>query len=185
MRIRPGRDGDFEALREIERAAGLAFGDLGMHAVAEDEPPPLAVLRDYARAGSLWVAEDGEGPGPRWGPGGGDGPPVAYVMVEPVDGNVHIEQISVHPASAHRRIGRALIEHVASLATADDVPALTLTTFSDVPWNAPYYERCGFRRLPESELTPGLRRIRAHEAGAGLDRWPRVCMRRELGARQG
>jgi hypothetical protein len=57
---------------------------------------------------------------------------------------------------------------------------LTLTTFAEVPWNAPYYLRCGFRRLGVRELTPGLRAIREREAAHGLDRWPRVCMRRDL-----
>jgi hypothetical protein len=47
-----------------------------------------------------------------------------------------------------------------------------------VPWNAPYYERLGFRRV--DDLTPGLRAIRAAEAARGLDRWPRVAMRRDL-----
>lgn len=61
--------------------------------------------------------------------------------------------------------------------------ALTLTTFSDVPWNRPYYERLGFRVLDEVELSPGLRRIRREEAQRGLDRWGRVAMRRRLGTR--
>ena len=39
----------------------------------------------------------------------------------------------------------ALIEHVAGWARAHGSPALTLTTFTEVPWNAPYYERLGFR----------------------------------------
>jgi GNAT superfamily N-acetyltransferase len=107
---------------------------------------------------------------------------VAYVLAEPVDGNVHIEQVSVDPACARRGIGRALIDHVAARAEAAGVPALTLCTFAEVPWNAPYYERCGFRVLADDELTPGLRRIRAEEARVGLDRWQRVCMRRELAA---
>ena len=46
--------------------------------------------------------------------------------------------------------------------------------------DAPYYERLGFRRLADEELTPGLRAIRAAEAEHGLDRWPRLGMRREL-----
>ena len=49
-----------------------------------------------------------------------------------------------------------------------------------MPWNAPYYERCGFRTLPADNLTPGLLRIRREEADHGLDDWPRVCMRRLL-----
>jgi len=49
-----------------------------------------------------------------------------------------------------------------------------------VPWNAPYYARCGFRILGDAEVTPGLRAIRRREAEMGVDRWPRVCMRRDL-----
>ncbi|MEU8350121.1 GNAT family N-acetyltransferase [Streptomyces sp. NPDC048845] len=111
---------------------------------------------------------------------GAGGVPVAYLLAEDVDGCAHIDQVSVHPDHAGRRLGRALIEHAAGRARERGSAAQTLTTFAEVPWNAPYYERCGFRRLRGDELTPGLRRIRAAEAAHGLDRWPRVCMRREL-----
>jgi ribosomal protein S18 acetylase RimI-like enzyme len=40
---------------------------------------------------------------------------------------LHIDQVSVHPDSAHRRLGRALLEHAASQAAADGLTALTLT----------------------------------------------------------
>ena len=101
-------------------------------------------------------------------------------MVDVVDGNAHIEQVSVRPAFGRRGIGRALIEHVATWARERDLPAVTLTTFLDVAWNAPYYERCGFRVLRPDEVTPELAAIRRHEAELGLDQWPRVCMRRDL-----
>jgi hypothetical protein len=55
-----------------------------------------------------------------------------------------------------------------------------LTTFAHVPWNAPYYVRCGFRVLDDAEITQGLQAIREREAAMGVDRWPRVCMRRDL-----
>jgi hypothetical protein len=58
---------------------------------------------------------------------------------------------------------------------------VTLTTFRDVPWNAPYYQRCGFRILDDGEITPQLQVVRREEARRGLDRWPRVCMRKDLG----
>jgi GNAT superfamily N-acetyltransferase len=106
--------------------------------------------------------------------------PVAYLLADPVDGNLHVEQVSVHPDSARRGVGRSLLDHLAGLAVTGGIPALTLTTFAAVPWNAPYYERCGFRYLDGAELTPGLREIREREAAHGLDRWPRVCMRRDL-----
>ena len=81
---------------------------------------------------------------------------------------------------ARRGIGRALVEHAAGRAAAEGLAALTLTTFADVPWNAPYYARLGFRVLAEDDLTPGLRAVRAAERERGLDRWPRVAMRRGL-----
>jgi hypothetical protein len=53
---------------------------------------------------------------------------------------------------------------------------MVLTTFAQVPWNAPSYIRCGFLVLDDTELAAGLRAIRQREAELGLDRWPRVRM---------
>ena len=161
MRIRPARPGEAEVLRGIERAAGECFRDVGMPEIADDEPLPVAALEAYREAGRCLVATDAADR------------PIAYVLTDPVDAAVHVEQVSVHPDHAGRGVGRALLGHVG----ADAV--LTLTTFADVPWNAPYYARLGFRVLTAAELTPGLRALREREAAHGLDRWPRVCMRRD------
>lgn len=177
--IRPATQAELPALQDIERAAGEPFRAIGMAAIADDEPPALDLLEGFRRTGRAWVAvaPGGEDPG---GTGAGGTSPLAYLISEVVDSAEHIEQVSVHPDAAHRRIGRALIEHAADRAREQGLTALTLTTFADVPWNAPYYARIGFRPLADAELTPGLRKIRAHEAELGLDRWPRVCMRREV-----
>ena len=58
--------------------------------------------------------------------------------------------------------------------------AVTLTTFSEVPWNRPYYERLGFNVIPAEEYSPGLHAIRQNEEDLGLDEWPRVCMQLSL-----
>jgi GNAT superfamily N-acetyltransferase len=168
MQIRKVRVAELGVLREIERAAGRYFRDVGMPEIAEDEPFPVEALAEYQRAGRAWVAVDGADQ------------PIAYLIAELVDGCVHIEQVSVHPDHARQGVGRALLDHAAAHARADGTAALTLTTFAEVPWNAPYYRRCGFRILGEGELTPGLRTIREREAAHGLDRWPRVCMRRDV-----
>ena len=168
MLIRAARAGELPALQGIERAAGQPFADIGMAEIAQDEPYPLPVLAASAQAGLLWVVA------------GETDEPVAYLMAAVVDDCLHIDQVSVHPGSARRRLGRSLLEHAAGHAVADGLAALTLTTFASVPWNAPYYLRCGFRVLDDAVLTPGLRAIRQREAELGLDRWPRVCMRRDL-----
>ena len=108
--------------------------------------------------------------------------PVAYLLLAVVDGNGHVEQVSVRPDHAGRRLGARLLDAAAAWAEAHGLEALTLTTYAEAPWNGPYYERLGFRSLTDAELTPGLRRIREREAARphGLDRWPRVAMRRAL-----
>ncbi|MEB3370375.1 GNAT family N-acetyltransferase [Saccharopolyspora mangrovi] len=165
--IRLARDEDLALLQEVERAAGRPFAELGMTLVAEDEPPSLAVLREFQQAGRAWVHTAGD-------------VPVAYLIADVVDGCAHVEQVSVAPEHAGRRIGAGLIEVLAAWARERGLPALTLTTFTEVSWNGPYYRRLGFRYLDDDELTPGLRAIRVEEAEAGLDAWPRACMRREL-----
>ncbi len=97
-----------------------------------------------------------------------------------LDGSAHVEQVSVHSDYARRGLGAALLDHTATWAQRHGLAALTLTTFTDVPWNAPYYERLGFRHLCDTELTPGLRAVRAREAERGLDAWPRTTMRRDI-----
>ncbi len=165
--IRAATDLDVEFLREIERAAGEGFRQLGMAAVADDEPMSTDALRGYVAAGRCWLVDRA-------------GRPAAYLIADVVDGNAHVEQVSVHPGHAHQRLGLRLLEYLARWSIARGYPAMTLTTFTDVPWNGPYYLRCGFRWLADEELTAGLRAIRAHEAAHGLDRWSRGCMGREL-----
>jgi GNAT superfamily N-acetyltransferase len=168
MRIRAAVVDDLPTLRDIERDAGRLFSEIGMDAVADDEPLPVDGLDEFRRDGRAWVAV------------GDDDEPVGYAIAEVLDGNAHIEQVSVRPASSRRGIGRALVDRVVEWATERELGAVTLTTFADVPWNAPYYHRLGFHTLGDEDLTPALRRKRAEEAAHGLDRWPRVCMRREL-----
>ncbi|NXY93774.1 GNAT family N-acetyltransferase [Streptomyces sp. BR123] len=168
MRIRAVRLDELPLLQDIERVAGQCFRDIGMPEVADDEPLPLGELARYHHAGLAWVAADDADA------------PTAYLIADRVDGNLHVEQVSVHPDSSRRGIGRLLLDHLAAHATSTGAPALTLTTFTRVPWNAPYYTRCGFRFMDDSSIAPGLRKIREREAAHGLDRWPRACMRRAL-----
>lgn len=161
MPIRPAVTADLPMLQDIERAAGEAFRTIGMPEVADDEPLPLAELEAYRADGRAWVSEL-------------DGEPVAYLVMDVLDGNFHIEQVTVHPHAAGRGLGRELIRHLGEAASAQGVPALTLTTFAEVPWNAPYYRRLGFSIIENPG--PELLQVRKNEAARGLDRWPRVCM---------
>jgi len=167
--IRRARRDELEALREIERDAGRAFAAIGMPEIAADEPPSVAELERFVTAGHAWVAVDSSGH------------PVGYMLSDVVDGCAHIEQVSVAPVYARRGIGAALINYLDAGAAAEDRPALTLTTFRDVPWNAPYYARLGFVVLGPAEQGPELRARVEREASSIPSDAARVAMRRPIG----
>jgi GNAT superfamily N-acetyltransferase len=159
---------EFTTVQAIENAAGRPFAEIGMHEIANDAPPDRDQLTAYQAAGRAWVLVDDADT------------PIGFVLVDLVDSGAHIEQVSIHPAHARQGLGRTLVDHVAEWARDRQLSELTLTTFTDVAWNGPYYERLGFVAVPPAELGPQLRAIREHEAAIGLDRWPRTAMRRPL-----
>lgn len=166
--VRTARSRELPALRAIETAAGAAFRELGMHEIADDEPPAANELAAFQMDGHAWVAVDATDR------------PVAYLLVKCMNDNAHIDQVSVHPSHARQGLGRALIESAAEWAHSHDLTGLTLTCFAQVLWNAPYYERLGFHTLTDEQVTSGLRAIQDQEAARGLDKWPRVAMRRAV-----
>jgi GNAT superfamily N-acetyltransferase len=165
-RIRPPRADELPRLQEIEVAAGKLFVEVGMPEVAGDEPFPLEELDAFRRDGRAWVVVDEADQ------------PIGYAVALVVDGNGHLQQISVLPAHGRRGLGRRLVEHVCRWAKDEGLSSVTLSTFKDVPWNGPFYERCGFTPVPEAELGPGLRELREAERAAGLDVDRRHFMRR-------
>lgn len=155
---------DLAGLAAIEVAAGERFRTLGLDTIADDPGPTVAELEPHVHDGTIWVAED-------------RGTVVGYATASVVDGDGHLDQVSVVPEAGGRGVGRALITDVHRWAHAQGLPAVTLTTFRDVPWNGPYYRRLGYVDLHDHDIGPELRAIRRAEAAAGLDVLPRVAMR--------
>ena len=106
-------------------------------------------------------------------------PPVGFARVDGLDGQAHLEQLSVHPIAGRRGLGRALVEAAANESRLRGFTTMTLCTFTDIAFNAPFYVSCGFEeyRCPG----PGLAALRVHEVELGLDALGRrICMRREI-----
>jgi len=162
--LRLANPADIPLVREIERASAQRFVGL-MDALAADEPTPPDVLAARIASRGLLVAVERDAP-------------MAFVMFRPVEDALYIEQIDVLPAWGGRRIGAALLEAVAQRARAQGLARLTLSTFRDVPWNAPYYRRLGFIDIAEDALTPGLLEIRRDHLARGLDETQRTFMAR-------
>lgn len=158
-RIRTATPEDLPALPVLEAAADrLLEAELGHHALPAPElttpVEPLFIL----------VAGN---------------PPVGFARVDEAGGQAHLEQLSVHPDSASRGIGRSLVNAAIDAARGRGYLSMTLCTFADVPFNAPFYASCGF----EEFARPGqaLAALRIHEAQLGLDDLGRrVVMRIKL-----
>jgi GNAT superfamily N-acetyltransferase len=168
-RIRLAGPQDFAAIRDVEQAAGIRFVEVGLPSVAEEPDPTDEELGPAAADGALWVVERD------------DGRVVGWAEAHVVDGEGYLHQVTVHPDHERAGIGSALVDLVVGWTADRGLAALTLTTFRDVPWNRPWYERRGFVVLADDELAPGLAAIRDDERARGLDdAGPRVAMRRRI-----
>jgi len=168
VRLRAARPADIEAIRDIERRAAVRMRQTPYSEIADAEPTDAATLAARVAAGGLMAAC------------GDDDAPVAQVMFRPLGGDWYVEQLDVLPEYAGRRIGAALLDAVAARARAAGAAALVLSTFRDVPFNAPYYRRLGFIDLDDAALTQDLLAIRAEHVARGLDESRRVFMRRSV-----
>jgi GNAT superfamily N-acetyltransferase len=150
--IRVAKPAEFGVLREVELASDSLFGDLVF--------PPGSVLDEIGPDHTVLAA---------------GAPPIGFVVFGPVGPHRHIHQLSVDPAHGRRGVGSALL----AAAVRDTPVPVTLTTFDDVPWNAPWYLARGFERFHPAEWPAELRELVAAERAAGLgELGPRVVLRR-------
>jgi GNAT superfamily N-acetyltransferase len=162
---------DLPFLPPIESAACVLF-----EAIPATAALPLYLTKgvddfeEARRQGLLWVAE------------AASGAVVGFALAERLDGVLHLEELDVLPEHGRQGIGTRLVLALCDWARVQGIAAVTLCTFREVPWNAPFYQRLGFRILREEELPPGLAARVRREESAGLPRELRVAMRLELEA---
>jgi GNAT superfamily N-acetyltransferase len=128
---------------------------------------PARWYRPLVPRGLVWVATEGD-------------VPFGFAVAEPFHDALHLWELAVRLDAQRQGAGRALVMAVAADARARNLPAVTLTTFRDIPWNAPFYARLGFVEVPHTEANPRLAGLRAREASLGLDVANRCAMRLAL-----
>ncbi len=166
--IRLARLDDLDSLPDIERAANALFAAYGLAEQLSNVLTPIELLRAGVHADRLWVAVDEVDR------------PIGFALASVVGDDAHLDELDVHPAHGRRGLGALLVEAVCEWARAMGHHAITLTTLRHIPWNAPWYERLGFRVLEENELSAALRELLQEEIRRGLPADQRVAMRREL-----
>lgn len=162
--IRLARADEFSRLQEIEQSAALIFGATKYASVIELEPINLEVLAAQQEQNLLWVAADLEDQ------------PVGFALVKIIDGCAHLHELDVDPSHARQGIGARLVRTVYDWAKQQGYAGVTLSTFRDIAWNGPFYQKLGFRELNEDELSEGLLELRRKEKAAGLAIEDRICM---------
>ncbi len=166
IEVRPARADELERIRRLEDLAGERYADAGLPPDLEGLDPALVAAAH--REGLLWVvAEDEE-------------EPIGFALCWLRPDALHLRELDVHPARMGRGLGRRLVEHVVAEARSRQLGSVTLTTFRDVPWNAPLYRRWGFVETHYEQLPAWLAAIRDEEERSELRRWPRVAMVRAV-----
>ena len=163
-RITEASETDLAFLPAIELAAArLLVGHAPDEALSDTTD--LDRFREALAGGRLWVALIGE-------------TPVGFVHIILLpSGAPHLEEIDVHPSYGRRGIGTRLVTTACAWAARHGHPAITLTTFREVPFNMRFYAACGFQEVPQSELDQELAELVSHETRRGLAPERRVVMR--------
>lgn len=165
--IRRARPEDVPLLGPIESAGDALFADAGHPEFVGQPPITPEAARAAIASSDLWVIEM-------------DGTVVGFVQMDWHGNERAVHQISVHPDAGQAGLGSALMRHVIDNARAAGEATIVLDTQTDVPWNRPWYERLGFRVVPEPDWTAAMRAVVARQKAEGLDWTTRVHMRLEL-----
>lgn len=170
MAIRLARPDDLALLPEIEVSAATLFRDSGVEVYAGEAPgapidyTPAEVWAPIAATGLLWVmAED-------------DGPPAAFLAARIEEDRLHILEFDVHRRHQGQGLGRRLLAFAIDEARRRGLPGLSLTTFRDAPWNAPFYASAGFQIIERDKAPASLVAYLDREASRGLDPARRCAM---------
>ena len=166
--LRRAQPADADALPGIERSAAALFRTDPSLAWLADTP--VTDTRQHLHAiqtQDVWVAE--------WP----DGALAGFLSAEQVDNQLHILELSVGQHFQGQGLGRKLLLAAIEYSRERELDGLTLTTFRDLPWNAPFYQRFGFETLSAAETTPHLLAILGQEIDHGLpgERRCAMCLR--------
>ena len=166
IHLRYAGEADLLLLGDIEDAADALFASLP--GAGDFGASPTGQHRAGAQGFILVSAESHSGT------------PVGFAhVVEHNRTEAHLEQLSVLPEHGRRGHGRALVDSAKREARTRGYGRLTLRTFAEVPWNAPFYAGCGF--VETQPATVHERELQRAEAQRGLERLGRrVQMTAEL-----
>jgi len=163
--IRPAYLQDAALLPVIEKSAAQLFKTRpGLEWLADSDTLSESILLHLISLGTVWIAQTDARQ------------VIGFICAEEFDDELHIWELSVHADFQRMGIGKRLMQEADNYASYRALSALTLTTFSDVEWNAPWYTQLGFQ-IVSTSTNQRLRHILDAETVHDLAAERRVAMR--------
>lgn len=154
--IRLATQRDIPFLPDIESSAAAVFESIpSLSFIASDPPLTTEDHEKFLSLGHLWVAtcEDSDS----------RTIPVAFLAAKRIQtsnintskersNHLYIAECSVHSSYQRRGIAKKLFGFVERYARGNQLNAMTLITFLDLPWNGRFYESIGFVEVDADHL---------------------------------
>ncbi|MGS0686501.1 GNAT family N-acetyltransferase [Nakamurella sp. GG22] len=166
--IQVARPDQLDELYEVELDADRRYLDVGHAEISNGSVVAASTMLSAIQRRELLVASTA-------------GEVAGWVLLGQIGGERTIEQLCVARRHQSKGIGGMLLDAAIELARANGIASLLLNTQSDVSWNRPWYERHGFRVVPENEWSPGMREVADSQEAHGFNWSSRVHMRLSLG----
>lgn len=166
--IREAVSSDIASMRAIERRATQIYRTIGYDFCADG---PIRDVEEHERVQAAGMALFAVSI---------DGLAAGFAMYEPLDGEIHLVEIDVDPAFQNKGLARRMIAIGEGWTQDKGFGGITLTTYRDVPWNAPFYRRIGFTEFEPESWRKGLLETVEREAAWGFALRPRIVMRKQL-----
>ena len=156
---------DAQLLPAIETSAAQVFRLIDeLSWLAESLPMSIERHSQLIAVSTCWVALDAENR------------PQGFLSAEHHGNDLHIYELSVMQSMQGQGTGRRLIEAAMDYARSTRLSFVTLTTFTNVPWNAPFYSRMGFQTKATKDLDQRLAAILSEEYKYGFAPKSRCAM---------
>ncbi|MGE5952149.1 MAG: GNAT family N-acetyltransferase [Qipengyuania vulgaris] len=162
--IRLARPEDAQGFHEVEEDAATLLAE---EASLEGIPVPPAQSESHYRSliakGNCLSAVESE-------------QIVGFAAAGRIGRDLHLHELSVRRSAQRCGIGATLLRALTIDARNCGIRAITLNTFRDIPWNAPFYARHGFVEVENFESRQHLAEALDAAAEFGLPRERRVAM---------
>jgi len=154
----------------IEKSAAIAFKSIPRLAWLADENGMTIEMHKLAVIqGTSWLAVNIK-----------SNTPVGFLSADIIGDDLFIVEMSVGALFQRQGIATNLLKIACESAKSLNLAYATLTTFKDVPWNAPYYAKFGFTNLGPNDMPQYLNEKLEAEDETGLIRDERCAMRKVL-----